>query len=222
MNREEQKQELLDALKQAIISGDTEKTVQLAKKAIKEGVDPLLALEEGLGKGIKTVGDAFGAGETFLPELIIAADAVKAGTQILTEELKRRGIERKAIGTVVIGTAAGDIHDIGKTIVATLLVANGFEVYDLGADLSPEKFVGAVRQYKADIVGISSLLTMSMISQPEVLKALSEANLRDKVKVMVGGGPVTANWAEQIGADGYGVNAAEAVTKAKAFMGLEA
>ena len=215
-----EKQGLLQALQQAVISGDTEETERLAKTAIKEGVDPLVALEEGLGKGIKAVGDAFGAGETYLPELIIAADAMKAGTVILTEALKAKGIERKAVGTVVIGTATGDIHDIGKTIVATLLAANGFDVVDLGVDVSPGEFVEAVREHEADVLGISSLLTMSMVTHPEVLKALEEANLRGQVKVMVGGGPVTAEWAEQIGADAYGVNAHEAVTKARALLGL--
>lgn len=217
----EKEQTLLEALQQAVIQGDVEKTDQLAKAAIEQGVDPLLTLEEGLGKGIRIVGDAFGKEEMFLPELIIAADAMKAGTRILVAELKRRGVERKPIGTVVIGTAAGDIHDIGKTIVATMLTANGFEVYDLGVDVSPEKFVAAVREYKADMVGISSLLTMSMINQPEVIKALVEANLRDQVKVIVGGGPVTAEWAKQIGADGYGVNAAEAVEMIRVLLGLE-
>ena len=217
----EKEQTLLEALQQAVIQGDVEKTDQLAKAAIEQGVDPLLTLEEGLGKGIRIVGDAFGKEEMFLPELIIAADAMKAGTRILVAELKRRGVERKPISTVVIGTAAGDIHDIGKTIVATMLTANGFEVYDLGVDVSPEKFVAAVREYKADMVGISSLLTMSMINQPEVIKALVEANLRDQVKVIVGGGPVTAEWAKQIGADGYGVNAAEAVEMIRVLLGLE-
>lgn len=217
----EQEQRLLEALQQAVISGDEEKTEQLAKKAIKEGIDLLLALEEGLGKGMMLLGDAFDAGETFLPELIIGADALKAGTNILVPELKSRGIQRKSAGVVVIGTAPGDIHDIGKTMVAVFLTVHGFEVYDLGVDVSPEKFVEAVRQYKADIVGISSLLTTSMVVQPYVLAALKQANLRPQVKVMVGGGPVTAGWAEQIGAEAYGMDATEAVEKAKALMGLD-
>jgi len=217
----EKEQKLLDALQQAVIQGDAVKTDHLAKAAIEQGVDPLLALEEGLGKGIRMVGDAFGKEELFLPELIIAADAMKAGTSILAAELKKRGVERKPIGTVVIGTSSGDIHDIGKTIVATMLTANGFDVYDLGVDVSPEKFVAAVKQHNANIVGISSLLTTSMINQPEVIKALMEANLRDKVKVIIGGGPVSAEWAEMIGADGYGVNAAEAVVKVRALLSLD-
>jgi len=214
-------QELLEALKEAVISGEPQKAEQLAKKAVKEGIDPLLALEEGLGKGISTVGDAFGAGEAFLPELVTAADAMQAGTRIFMEELKSAGIERKVAGRVVIGTAAGDVHDIGKTLVATLLAVNGFEIYDLGTDNPAEKFVEAVRQYKPDIVGISALITTAMVGQRDVLEALAEFNLRSKVKVIVGGGPVTAEWAEQIGADAYAVNAVDAVITVKTLMGLE-
>lgn len=220
MNRE-QEQGLLEALKQAVIDGDAQKAEELATKAVEEGMDPLLALEEGLGKGIKIVGDGFGKGEMFLPELVSGADAVQAGTKILTEELKNRGMARKSMGTFLIGTATGDIHFIGKTLVATLLTTNGFEVVDIGEDKSAENFVDAVQQHQPDIVGISALLTSSMLAQREVLKALSEANLRSQVKVMVGGGPVTAEWAEEIGADAYGINAYEAVTKAKALMGRD-
>lgn len=219
MNRE-QEQGLLEALKQAVINGDTQEAEELAKEAVEEDMDPLLALEEGLGKGIKIVGDGFGKGEMFLPELVSGADAMQAGTKILTEELNSRGMARKSVGTFLIGTAAGDIHFIGKTLVATLLATNGFEVWDIGEDKSAEDFVEAVQQYKPDIVGISALLTTSMLAQREVLKVLSEANLRSQVKVMVGGAPVTAEWAEEIGADAYGINAYEAVTKAKALMGL--
>jgi len=219
MNKE-QEQGLLKALQEAVISGDPQNAEQVAKKAVKEGIDPLLALEEGLGKGISTVGDCFGAGTMFLPELASAADAMQAGTKIFVEELNKSGVERKVVGRVVIGTAAGDVHDIGKTLVATMLVVNGFEIYDLGTDNSAKKFVEAVRQYQPDIVGISALITTAMVGQRDVLEALAEYNLRSKVKVIVGGGPVTAEWAEQIGADGYAVNAVEAVTMIKALMGI--
>lgn len=212
---------LLDDLRQAVIMGDIHKTEKLATDSIKEGTDLLLVLEEGLGKGIETVGDLFGKGEIFLPELMGAAYAMEVGTTILVDELKKKGIKRKSLGVIVIGTAAGDIHDIGKTIVATLLTANGFEVYDLGTDVSREIFVEKVREYNADIVGISSLLTTTMPAQEEVITALSKANLRAHVKVMVGGAPVTLEWAEQIGADAYAVNAAEAVIKARELMGFE-
>ena len=218
MDREK---ELLEALKETIISGEAERAEKLAKEAVKEGIDPLLALEEGLSKGISIVGDAFGAGEAFLPELITAAAAMKAGTKVFVEELKKAGIERKSVGKVVIGTAVGDVHDIGKTLVATMLAVNGFEIYDIGTDNPAEKFVEAVRQYKPDIVGISALLTTAMVGQRDVLEALAEFNLRSKVKVIVGGGPVTVEWAEKVGADAYAVNAVDAVLAVKSLMGIE-
>lgn len=218
MNRA-QEQKILDGLRQAVIDGDVQGTEELARKTIKEGMDPLIALEEGLGKGMSIVGDCFGKGETFLPELVIGADAMQAGTNILVEELKSRGIKRKSRGKFLIGTASGDIHYIGKTLVATLLTTNGFEVIDIGEDKSAENFVEVVRQHRPDIVGISALLITTMLYQREVIEALSQADLRS-VKVMVGGGPVTAEWAEEIGADAYGMNAADAVTKARALMDL--
>jgi methylmalonyl-CoA mutase cobalamin-binding domain/chain len=155
----------------------------------------------------------------FLPELIISAEAMKAGTRLLTVDLGGKGIVRKPLGTVVIGTVAGDIHDIGKTIVATLLTANGFEVVDLGVDVPAERFVESAIRHKADIVGMSSLLSTTMVKQRKVMQALSDANIRSKVKVMVGGAPVTAEWAKEIGADAYAVNAADAVTMARTLMG---
>ncbi len=220
MNRE-QEQGLLKALQQAVVDGDTQETEALAKKAVQEDIDPLLALEEGLGKGIRVVGDGFGKGEMFLPELIGGADAMQAGTKILTEKLKSRGMARKPVGKVVIGTAAGDIHIIGKALVTTMLTINGFEVLDIGEDKSAAAFLEAVRQHQPNIVGISALLTTSMITQKEVVQVLSEAGLRSQVKVMVGGGPVSQEWAEEIGADAYGMNAHEAVIKAKALLSID-
>jgi len=219
MNRERE-QGLLKSLQQAVIDGDIQETEALANKAVQEGIDPLLALEEGLGKGIKTVGDGFGKGEMFLPELIGGADAMQAGTKILTEKLKSTGMAKKPAGKIVIGTAAGDIHIIGKALVTTMLIVNGFEVLDIGEDKSAADFLEAIRQHQPDIVGISALLTISMITQKEVVQALSEADLRSQVKEKVGGGPVNQEWADEIGADAYGMNAYEAVTKAKALMGF--
>ncbi len=216
-----QEQELLEALRQAVIDGDMQAAEEQAKKAIKEDIDLLLAMEQGYGKGIKIVGDGFGNGEMFLPEMIAAADAMQVGNKILLHELKNRGIDKKATGKYVIGTAEGDIHIIGKTLVATMLTVNGFEVVDIGEDISAESFLEAVRVHDADILGISVLLTTSMGTVPDVIQALSEANLRSQVKVMVGGGPVTEEWAKEIGADAYGVNAYEAVEKARLLMGFE-
>lgn len=219
MNRE-QEQGLLKALEQAVVDGDIQETEALANKAVQEGIDPLLALEEGLGKGIKIVGDGFGKGEMFLPELIGGADAMQAGTKILAEKLKSMGMAKKPVGKIVIGTAAGDIHIIGKALVTTMLIVNGFEVLDIGEDKSAADFLEAIRQHQPDIVGISALLTISMITQKEVVQALSEAGLRSQVKVIVGGGPVNQEWSDEIGADAYGMNAYEAVTKAKTLMGF--
>ncbi len=219
MNRE-QEQGLLDALRQAVVDGDIQETEALARKSVQEGIDPLLALEDGLGKGIKIVGDGFGKGEMFLPELIGGADAMQAGTKILTEKLKSTGMAKKPAGKIVMGTAAGDIHIIGKALVTTMLIVNGFEVLDIGEDKSAADFLEAIRQHQPDIVGISALLTVSMITQKEVVQALSEAGLRSQVRVMVGGGPVNQEWADEIGADAYGMNAYEAVTKAKTLMGF--
>ena len=211
-------QELFEALRQAVIGGDPQETKRLSEKAIEENVDPLLALEEGLGKGIKVVGDAFGCGDMFLPDLIIAAQALKEGSSVLVEELKRRGVERKSVGTIVIGTCAGDVHDIGKTIVATLLTANGFQVFDMGVNVSTDRLVAKARELDADILALSALLTTTMVHQRTVIQAIHQAGLR--CKAMVGGGPVTKSWAEEIGADAYGRNAAEAVAEARILMGL--
>jgi corrinoid protein of di/trimethylamine methyltransferase len=213
--------QLLNDLRQAVISGHIKETEKLSLLSIEERIDPFIAVEEGLSRGIKFVGDSFGRGELYLPDLIMAADAMKVGTAILSEEMKKRGGGKSSLGKFVIGTAKGDIHDIGKTIVATLLTANGFEVNDIGIDISEEKFVESVREYKADIIGISSLLTTTMPAQGATIVALKEANIRDRVKVMVGGAPVTKQWAERIGADAYAVNAADAVVKAKILMGVQ-
>lgn len=215
----EQEQKLLDGLRRAVIEGDVQGAEDLARKTIKKGIDPLLALEKGLTSGITFVGNCFGNGEMFLPELVISADAIQAGTKILLEEINNKGLEiRSSRHKFVIGTAEGDIHYIGKNIVATLLTANGFEVIDIGEDKTTENFVEAVIQHRPGIIGISTLLSTSMLCQREIIEALIEADLRRSVKVMVGGGPVSADWAEEIGADAYGINANDAVVKAKALL----
>jgi corrinoid protein of di/trimethylamine methyltransferase len=217
---EMQEKELLEKLKQSVIDGNAQDAEHLARNAIELGIDQLIALDDGLRQGISYVGEAFGKGEMFLPDLVMAANAMKMGSSVLMEKLKQEGAEKRSLGSLVIGTAAGDLHDIGKSIVATLFMANGFDVHDLGVDVPASGFIEAVHSYNPDVVGISCLLTTTMPVQANVIKELAEAGLRNEVKVMVGGGPVTREWAEMIGADGYGADAFEAVTIAKRLLNL--
>jgi len=213
-------QELLAGLKDAVIRGDIEEATALAKQIVAEGVDPVAAHEEGLRKGISEVGDSFGCGELFLPDLVIAADAMKAASAILEQEICRSGSQLETKGKVVLGTVAGDLHDIGKTIVATLFASHGFEVIDLSVDVPAAEFVRVVREEQPQILGMSSLLTVTAKGLANVIRALEEAGLRETVKVIVGGGAVTEVFAESIGADGYGDNAELGVRKAEQLLGL--
>jgi len=207
--------EIIEGLKKAVLNYDVEAAAELAKKAVDAGIDPVKAIEEGLAAGIREVGEKFGRKEIFLPELIMAAETMNSGLKVLEPEIKKRKTERKSMGKVLIGTVAGDIHDIGKTIVAAMLTANGFEVIDLGVDVPTETFVEKVKEHQPQILALSALLTTSMPMQKEVIEALEKAGLRDKVKVMIGGAPTSREWAKEIGAEGYGANAAEAVEIAK-------
>jgi corrinoid protein of di/trimethylamine methyltransferase len=211
-------QELFDAMKQSIIDGDDDKSAELAQQALAQGIDPLTAINDGFVPGISYVGEQFGAGEMFLPDLMLAAEAMKAAVAVLEPEMQRRGMQRTMLGRVVLGTVKGDIHEIGKNLVATMLSASGFEVFDLGVDVPFEKFVEKAREVNADIVGVSALLTTTMTGQKTVIETLAKAGLRPKVKVMVGGAPVTRSWAEEIGADGYSEDAMGAVTLAKKLV----
>ncbi len=211
-------QELLAAMADSVIEGEIERAADLAGQALAQGLDPLEAVEHGYAVGIREVGERFARGEYFLPHLAIGAEAMKAALAVLEPELARRQRERATLGRVVIGTVAGDIHEIGKTLVATMLAANGFAVTDLGVNVSAESFVAAVRQERAQIVGLSALLTTTMLAQREVIVALEQAGLRKEVKVLVGGAPVTAAWAQEIGADGYAEDAVGAVRKAKELL----
>jgi len=214
-------QELFDTMKQSIIDGDEEKAAELAQQALTQGVDPLAAINDGYVPGISYVGEQFGLGEMFLPDLMLAAEAMKAAVAVLEPEMERRGTQRQMLGKVVLGTVKGDIHEIGKNLVATMLSASGFEVYDLGVDVPFEKFAQKAREVNADIVGVSALLTTTMVGQKTVIEALDDMGLRPKVKVMVGGAPVTKSWAEEIGADGFSEDAMGAVTLAKRLMTSE-
>jgi corrinoid protein of di/trimethylamine methyltransferase len=212
--------QLIDSITQAVIAGDPEGTVVLARQALVDGLDPLDVINQGLTPGMRTIGEQFAAGEMFLPDLMLAAEAMKQAIAVLEPEMTRRGSRRQVLGRVVIGTIQGDIHEIGKNLVATMLSANGFEVFDLGVDVPPLKFAEKARAVGADIVGVSALLTTTMVRQKEVIEALEELGLRPATRVIVGGAPVTRRWAEQIGADGYSEDALGAVQVAKKLLGL--
>ena len=202
--------EMYQKLAQALIDGEPEDAEALAKQALEQGLDPLTCINEGLTKGIQKVGELFASGEYFLPELIIGAEAMKKALAVL-EPAMVGDQSREVVGRVVLGTVEGDMHEIGKTLVGTMLIANGFQVFDIGVDKNAGEFVAAVKENNADIVGASALLTTTMLQQKKLIEALEEANLKDKVKVMVGGAPVTQSFASEIGADGYAEDAISAV-----------
>jgi corrinoid protein of di/trimethylamine methyltransferase len=212
--------ELFDAMTQSIIEGEPETAEELAKQAIQQGVAPLDAINKGFVIGVNEVGDQFSRGDMFLPELVAAGEAMKAAIAVLEPEMAKQGTARQILGKVVVGTVSGDIHDIGKTLVATMLSASGFDVYDLGVDVPIEKFVEKVREVNADLVGLSALITTTMGKQKDVIEALEDMGLRPQVKVMVGGAPVTQSWADEIGADGYSEDAVGAVAVAKQLLGV--
>ena len=206
--------EILENLKKSVIEYDAEGAVRWVRKAIDERIDPLKVVDA-LTAGIKRVGDGFGKGELWLPDLVGAAGVMQSAIPIVEEEIKKRGAKRETLGTVVIGTVYGDIHSIGKTMVSTLLIAEGFTVNDLGVNVIAEKFIEAIKKYKADILAMSSLLTTTAPEQKKVIDTLKKEGFRDKVKIMVGGGAITEEFAESIGADGYDATAPGAVKLAK-------
>lgn len=208
----------IDQLKKAVATYDIELAERAALDAVEQGIDPLEALD-GMTQAIRLVGDAFGCGELWLPDLVGASDAMAAATPIIEEEIKRRGAERESLGTIVIGTVQGDIHSIGKTMVAALLAADGFEVHDVGIDVAPENFLDAVQEHDADILAMSALLTTTAPQQRKAIQLLREAGMRDRVNVMVGGGAITEQFAEEIGADGYDPTAPGAVKLARKLVG---
>jgi corrinoid protein of di/trimethylamine methyltransferase len=212
-------EELLKKMAQSIIDGDAEASVSLAKESIAIGMEPLDAITNGFVVGVNTVGDAFGRGESFLPELVMAGEAMKAAVAVLDPELRKRGTERRKLGKVVIATVEGDIHEIGKTLVTIMLSSSGFEVFDLGVDTPAEKIIGKAIEVDADIIAMSALLTTTMIRQKEVIDELEKEGLRTRFKVMVGGAPITRDWVKHIGADGYSEDAVGAVVVAKQLVG---
>jgi corrinoid protein of di/trimethylamine methyltransferase len=211
--------DIFERMKEAVSSGDVEKAVELAKEALKKGVNPVVAIEKGLAPGVREVGDRFGRHEAFLTELIMAGSAMKAACDILREAIPKGGARaQNVIGRVVIGTVSGDMHSIGKDIVATMLEASGFEVYNLGEDVPAEVFVEKVKTLKPDVLALSALMTVTMPQVKEVLDALENANLRQQVYVVVGGAPTTKEWAQEIGADGWAEDAVAAVGIIKSLL----
>ena len=209
---------LFEEMTNSVIAGVPDKARELANEVLHAGIDPLEAIQQGFKPGMDVVGEGFAKGELFIPDLVMSSQAMKAAIATLEPELRKRKQELQTLGKVVIGTVLGDIHEIGKTLVATMLSANGFQVHDLGVDVSPQRFVDAVREVDADVVGLSALLTTTMLNQEAVILTLKEAGLRDQVKVIIGGVPASPEWASEIGADAYAENATEAVEVVKGLV----
>jgi len=203
--------------KEVIIKGDRELAKKLANEAVKNKEDINKIIDE-FSEAIRHVGDLFEEGEFFLPELMRSAEAMKGAMEILTPTLSEGSKEDRIVGKVVIGTIEGDIHDIGKTLVAAILQAEGFEVFDLGADVPVDTFIEKAIEVDADLICISALLTTTMIGQKKLIEDLKEKGIRDKFKVLIGGAPVSKNWVEEIGADGTAENAISAVKLAKKLV----
>ncbi len=205
-------EDLFQAMRQSIIDGAPETARNLAQSGIESGIAPLKAIQDGYVPGMSYVGEQFGLRRMFLPDMVASAEAMKAAMAVLEPELKRSGTERPSAGTIVMGTAKGDIHEIGKTLVGTLLGANGFQVHDLGVDVSAEKFAAAAHELRADVVGVSALLTTTMKGQRNVVELFDREGLRPGIKVIIGGAPVTRQWAEEIRADGFAKDDISAVS----------
>jgi corrinoid protein of di/trimethylamine methyltransferase len=214
------REDLLSRLRDSVIEGEAEQVQELCRTALAEGLEPMRIIDEALVPAIGEVGSGFERGIFFLPDLVLCGEAMQAGTDIVQKALLEAGGHIQSRGTVVMGTVEGDIHEIGKNIVITMLRVNGFTVHDLGVDVPVSRFLAAVRDLRADIVGLSALLTTTVKRQKEIIDSLREAGLAGQVKVLVGGAPITPEWAQSIGADGYGHNAIAAVEEARRLMEL--
>jgi len=210
---------MYENMAKSVVELDMEKAKTLAQEAIDLKLPLLEVIEKGFGEGIKRVGALWDEGEFFLPELMRGAQIMQEAVDLITPHLEG-SVSRKIKGTVVIATIEGDIHTIGKTIVAIMLRANGFDVIDLGADVKAETIVTEAKKHNADIIGVSALLTTTMIGQKKVIELLEQEEYRDKIKVMLGGAPVTTRWVEECSADGYAENAVAAVDLAKRLLGI--
>jgi trimethylamine corrinoid protein len=213
-------EQILENLASAVVDGDEDAARESAQAAIDAQMDPLEAVDSGLSKGMNVVGDEFERGDAFLPELLMAAEAFNSAMEILNPEIEAQQKQIAKAGRILMSTVKGDVHNIGKNIVSTVLGINGFEVVDFGIDNSSLDIIEAAEKANADIIALSSLMTTTMPAQREVIDVLTEMNLRDKYRVMVGGGPVTQEWADEIGADGYGKSAIQAVETATRLMAL--
>jgi trimethylamine corrinoid protein len=211
------KEALYVQMQKAIVEGDGSGAGRLAAEAVRDGLDLLQVIEKGYVPGIQKVGELWEQGEYFLPELISSAEAMKAAMAVLEPELQRSRLQARTGGKVVIGTIEGDIHDIGKNLVSSMLQAGGFEVFDLGADVKLERFIEKAESVGADFICLSALLTTTMVNQKRFVALLKERNLRDRYKVLVGGAPASRKWADEAGADGYAENAVAAVKLAKSL-----
>lgn len=210
----------IEKLKNTVLKFDINNAELIARQAIDTGVDPIEAANA-LTEGIRIIGDQFGKGELFLPDLVCASEVLKKAFPIINEAIEAKGQKQTSLGKVVIGTVFGDIHSIGKGMVATLLYAAGFEVIDLGINVKGEDFLKAVKEQNADILAMSALLTTTAMEQKNVIERLKKDRLRDRVKVIVGGSPINQEFADSIGADGYGANAPEGVKVVKRLLGIK-
>jgi 5-methyltetrahydrofolate--homocysteine methyltransferase len=209
---------LFEQLSTTVIEGNSENAVQLVRKGLDDGLTAKEILDNGLVVGMGEVGVRFKRGDMFVPEVLMSAEAMQAGLVVLRPQLVTDGV--RLIGKIVMGTVKGDLHDIGKNLVGMMCEGAGFEVIDLGFNVDPQRFVNAIKEHQPDIVGLSALLTTTMRAMGYTIKAIEEAGLRQNVKIMVGGAPVDADFAERIGADGYGSNAVAGQELAKQFMGV--
>jgi len=211
------RENLINEAIRSVVTGDEDAATKVANTIIAEGINPVGIISEGFAEGMIKVGDLFANEEYALPEVLLSADAMQSALDLLTPHIPKEEVEKK-LATVVIGTVQGDIHDIGKRIVATMLEVYGFEVHDLGRDVPLENFIEKAIEVNADIVAASALMTTTMVAQKLLQEALQEAGIREKVKFMVGGAAVTQEWADQIGADGFAEEVTEAVKKAKQLV----
>ena len=210
--------EIFQALQNAIVNLDKDNAIAMAKQAIDNGIEPLVAIEKGLSPGMMSIGDRFNSGECYLPELVLAAKTFSAAMSVLEPEMIKSGAQREKSGVIVIGTVKGDVHSIGKDILAMLFKTRGFEVHGLGENVPVSTFINKAIENNADIIAMSALLTTTIPAQREVVSMLKERGLRDQFKVMVGGGATTQQWADEIGADGYSETAEKGVRVATELL----